>query len=169
MSAPTLAANESLDRQQRRLSAPRAAELLPDATRGQDEGQPVQHTRSTTTRCWRRSTGTSRRRTTCPRRTTSTTRRTEPDLRRRRRTGIRRTAPKDRRRSTSLNLNLFSTVTANKLNEFHFTYSREDRPRSATPSSVPADTAMGLRDRRSASATRSSSRRTSTNWSSGSR
>ena len=43
-----------------------------------------------------------------------------------------------------LNVNLFSTVTANKLNELHFTYSREDRPRSAQPSSVPADTAMGF-------------------------
>jgi hypothetical protein len=43
-----------------------------------------------------------------------------------------------------MNLNLFSTVAANKLNEFHLTYSREDRPRSATPSSVPADTAMGF-------------------------
>jgi hypothetical protein len=42
-----------------------------------------------------------------------------------------------------LNVNLFSTVRANKLNEFHLTYSRENRPRSATPSSVPADTAMG--------------------------
>jgi hypothetical protein len=43
-----------------------------------------------------------------------------------------------------LNINLFSTVRANKLNEFHLTYSRENRPRSATPSSVPADTAMGF-------------------------
>jgi len=43
-----------------------------------------------------------------------------------------------------LNLNLFSTVRANKLNEFHVTYSRENRPRSAIPSSVPADTAMGF-------------------------
>jgi len=43
-----------------------------------------------------------------------------------------------------LNINLFTTVTANKLNEFHVTYSREDRPRSSTPSSVPADTAMGF-------------------------
>ncbi len=43
-----------------------------------------------------------------------------------------------------VNVNLFSTVTANKLNEFHFTYSREDRPRAASPSSVPADTAMGF-------------------------
>jgi carboxypeptidase family protein/TonB-dependent receptor-like protein len=43
-----------------------------------------------------------------------------------------------------LNLNLFSTVTANKLNEFHVTYSRESRPRSAISSSVPADTAMGF-------------------------
>jgi len=42
------------------------------------------------------------------------------------------------------NVNLFSTVSTNKVNEFHFTYSREDRPRSATPSSVPADTAMGF-------------------------
>ncbi len=43
-----------------------------------------------------------------------------------------------------LNLNLFSTLTSNKLNEFHITYSREDRPRSATPSNVPADTGIGF-------------------------
>src|SRR6266446_6315964 len=43
-----------------------------------------------------------------------------------------------------MNVNLFSTVRANKLNEFHVTYSREDRPRSATPSTVPADTAIGF-------------------------
>ena len=43
-----------------------------------------------------------------------------------------------------LNVNLFSTVTSNKLNEFHITYSREDRPRSATASNVPADTGMGF-------------------------
>jgi outer membrane receptor for ferrienterochelin and colicin len=42
------------------------------------------------------------------------------------------------------NVNLFSTLTASRLNEFHFTYSREDRPRSATQSTVPADTAMGF-------------------------
>lgn len=42
------------------------------------------------------------------------------------------------------NLNLFSTLTSSRLNELHFTYSREDRPRSATPSTVPADTAMGF-------------------------
>jgi hypothetical protein len=42
------------------------------------------------------------------------------------------------------NVNLFSTLTSSRLNEFHFTYSREDRPRSATPSKVPADTAMGF-------------------------
>jgi hypothetical protein len=42
------------------------------------------------------------------------------------------------------NVNLFSTLTSNKLNEVHFTYSREDRPRSAIPSTVPADTAMGF-------------------------
>jgi hypothetical protein len=42
------------------------------------------------------------------------------------------------------NLNLFSTVRANMLNEAHATYSRENRPRSAVSSSVPADTAMGF-------------------------
>jgi outer membrane receptor for ferrienterochelin and colicin len=42
------------------------------------------------------------------------------------------------------NLNLFTTVSVTKLNEFHFTYSRENRPRSATKSNVPADTAMGF-------------------------
>jgi Carboxypeptidase regulatory-like domain len=42
------------------------------------------------------------------------------------------------------NVNLFSTVSATKLNEFHITYSREDRPRSAIDSNVPADTAMGF-------------------------
>ena len=43
-----------------------------------------------------------------------------------------------------LNANLFTTMTSNRLNEMHVTYSREDRPRSATPSTVPADTAMGF-------------------------
>ncbi len=42
------------------------------------------------------------------------------------------------------NLNLFSSLSATKLNEAHFTYSRESRPRSATKSNIPADTAMGF-------------------------
>ena len=42
------------------------------------------------------------------------------------------------------NLNLFSTVSPTKLNELHVTYSREDRPRAAVESNVPADTAMGF-------------------------
>jgi outer membrane receptor for ferrienterochelin and colicin len=40
--------------------------------------------------------------------------------------------------------NLFSTISPTKLNEAHFSYSREERPRSAIPSNVPADTAMGF-------------------------
>ena len=44
----------------------------------------------------------------------------------------------------NLNVNLFSTLSAAKVNEAHFSYSREDRPRSAVPSNVPADTAMGF-------------------------
>ena len=42
------------------------------------------------------------------------------------------------------NVNLFTTLSSNRLNEFHFTYSRESRPRSAVDSNVPADTAMGF-------------------------
>ncbi|HSR49844.1 MAG TPA: TonB-dependent receptor [Acidobacteriota bacterium] len=41
-------------------------------------------------------------------------------------------------------LNWFSSFSPTALNEFHFTYSRENRPRSATESNVPADTAMGF-------------------------
>ncbi len=44
----------------------------------------------------------------------------------------------------NLNVNLFSTVSPTKLNEAHFSYTREFRPRAATPSNVPADTAMGF-------------------------
>lgn len=40
--------------------------------------------------------------------------------------------------------NLFSTISPTKLNEAHFSYSRESRPRSAVPSNIPADTAMGF-------------------------
>jgi hypothetical protein len=44
----------------------------------------------------------------------------------------------------NLNVNLFTTVSATRLNEAHFSYSRELRPRNATPSNVPADTGIGF-------------------------
>jgi len=44
----------------------------------------------------------------------------------------------------ALNSNFFTTVSPTKLNELHFTYARELRPRSAVSSSIPADTAMGF-------------------------
>src|SRR5687767_12903903 len=44
----------------------------------------------------------------------------------------------------AFNANLFSTLSPTKVNEFHFTYGREERPRAATPSNIPADTAMGF-------------------------
>jgi len=44
----------------------------------------------------------------------------------------------------AINSNLFTTVSPTKVNEFHFTYSREVRPRSATPSNIPADTGIGF-------------------------
>jgi hypothetical protein len=44
----------------------------------------------------------------------------------------------------AFNANLFTTVSPTKVNEFHFTYGREVRPREATQSNIPADTAMGF-------------------------
>jgi hypothetical protein len=44
----------------------------------------------------------------------------------------------------SVNFNLFSTLSARRVNEGHVSFSREDRPRSAVDSKVPADTAMGF-------------------------
>jgi len=43
-----------------------------------------------------------------------------------------------------VNANYFTTVSSSKLNEAHFSYQREVRPRSATKSNIPADTAMGF-------------------------
>jgi len=44
----------------------------------------------------------------------------------------------------NFNVNLFSSLSSTKLNEAHFSYTREQRPRSAITSNVPADTAMGF-------------------------
>ena len=44
----------------------------------------------------------------------------------------------------NFNVNLFSSISSNKVNEAHFSYTREVRPRNAIPSNVPADTAMGF-------------------------
>jgi hypothetical protein len=44
----------------------------------------------------------------------------------------------------NLNVNLFSTVSPTKLNEAHFSYTREVRPRSAINSNIPADTGAGF-------------------------
>jgi outer membrane receptor for ferrienterochelin and colicin len=44
----------------------------------------------------------------------------------------------------AFNLNWLTTISPTKVNEFHFTYGREVRPRSAVQSNVPADTAMGF-------------------------
>lgn len=42
------------------------------------------------------------------------------------------------------NFNLYTTISPTIVNEGHFTYSREDRPRAAAESNIPADTAMGF-------------------------
>jgi hypothetical protein len=43
-----------------------------------------------------------------------------------------------------VNLNLFSTLSRSLLNELHFTYSRENRPRTAVDSGLKADVGMGF-------------------------
>ncbi len=43
-----------------------------------------------------------------------------------------------------MNWNLYTSLSSTKLNEFHATFSREDRPRTAVQSNVPADTAIGF-------------------------
>jgi hypothetical protein len=43
-----------------------------------------------------------------------------------------------------LNANLFSTLSPEMLNEFHFTYTRENRPRLAVDSPLAADTGIGF-------------------------
>ena len=43
-----------------------------------------------------------------------------------------------------INANLFSAISPTAVNEGHFSYSRELRPRGATPSNVPADTGAGF-------------------------
>src|SRR5437773_2949079 len=44
----------------------------------------------------------------------------------------------------NFNVNLFSSLSSSRVNEAHFSYTRELRPRNAIPSNVPADTAMGF-------------------------
>jgi len=50
----------------------------------------------------------------------------------------------DPSRINVVNANWFTTLAANKLNEFHFTYGRESRPRRAVESNLTADTGMGF-------------------------
>jgi outer membrane receptor protein involved in Fe transport len=50
----------------------------------------------------------------------------------------------DPARINVVNANLFTTLSSSVLNEFHFTYGREARPRVAAESNIPADTGMGF-------------------------
>jgi hypothetical protein len=50
----------------------------------------------------------------------------------------------DPARINVLNANFFTTLANNKLNELHFTYSRETRPRTANASNLAADTGIGF-------------------------
>ena len=50
----------------------------------------------------------------------------------------------DPARINVVNLNWFTTLSARMVNEAHFTYSRESRPRTAVASNLAADTGMGF-------------------------
>jgi outer membrane receptor protein involved in Fe transport len=50
----------------------------------------------------------------------------------------------DPARINVMNLNWFTTLSSRMVNEAHFTYSRESRPRTAVDSSLAADTGMGF-------------------------
>ncbi|MBA2302614.1 MAG: TonB-dependent receptor [Acidobacteria bacterium] len=50
----------------------------------------------------------------------------------------------DPARINVVNLNWFTTLSSRMLNEAHFTYSRENRPRTAAESALKADTGMGF-------------------------
>ena len=50
----------------------------------------------------------------------------------------------DPARINVVNLNWFSTLSSRMVNEAHFTYSRESRPRTAVESNLAADTGMGF-------------------------
>ena len=50
----------------------------------------------------------------------------------------------DPARINVFNANWFTTLAANKLNEFHFTYGRESRPRRAVESNLASDTGLGF-------------------------
>jgi hypothetical protein len=50
----------------------------------------------------------------------------------------------DPARINVVNMNLFTTISPRMLNEAHFTYSRESRPRTAVSSNLLADTGMGF-------------------------
>jgi outer membrane receptor for ferrienterochelin and colicin len=50
----------------------------------------------------------------------------------------------DPARINVVNLNWFTTLSSRMLNEAHFTYSRENRPRTAVESNLAADTGMGF-------------------------
>ena len=148
------------DRGSSGLPAPRAAQLLPDAA-DQDEGQPVEHTINNNAMLGKMDWNVNAANNFSASYNFDYSKNANQtfDVAT---YGTSANGTEGPSKINIVNVNLFSTVTTNKLNEFHLTFSREDRPRSATPSPIPADTGDRVRDHRSALAIRSSWRRTST-------
>src|SRR3954453_12607702 len=142
VSAPTLAANEAL------IGASADCQRLAlinffRTTRNQDEGQPVQHTVNNNAILAKGDWSVS------PRHNFSTSYNFDYSKNRNQTFdvptyGTSANGTEGPSKINIINANLLSTLTSTTLNELHVTISREDRPRSATPSAIPADTGIGV-------------------------
>ena len=164
VAAPTLAPNEALIDELTPIVSGWRSSTSSRARLGQDEAQPIEHPIKTVAFLLK---------TDCEREhgqppggllQLQPLAQGERDLRRRDLRHRRPTAPKATRRGSTSSTPTSSRPSAsNKLNEFHFTYSRESAAAHArTPSNLPRRHRHGLRAQRSASATRSSCSRAST-------
>jgi hypothetical protein len=142
VSAPTLAANEALIN-----SSPDCQRIALvnffKATRGQDEGQPVEHTIDNNALLGKVDWALS------PKNNLSVSYNFNRSNNQNQTFdvatyGTSANGTEGPSKINLLNANLFTTLTPSRLNEFHLTVSRESRPRSATASNIPADTGIGF-------------------------
>ena len=141
VSAPTLAANEALINSFGDCQRLALINFF-QTTRGQDEGQPVQHTVNNNAMLGKVDWSVS------PRHNFSASYNFDYSSNRNQTFdvptyGTSANGTEGPSKINLINLNLFSALTATTVNEFHVTLSREDRPRSATESNIPADTGIG--------------------------
>ena len=139
-------AQRGADQRQPRLPAPGAARLLPDARSARTKGRPIEHPIKTIAALLPRSTSTlNAKQQRVGVLQLQPLAQGERDVRRR---DLRHVGQRHRRRPGAHQRRSTRTGSRrcrrSKLNELHFTYSRETRPRTAVESNLPADTGMGF-------------------------